>query len=127
MSDGSADTQETLEKKKIGDPMDVMRRVTVHSALQGEGLILGDSRSLTGYYARRDEFGRLMFDQCETTHKHLTDASRTTPNGVCLVSLEQLIPDEALNRRGKWVINIYFEPDDSVSTEKLSELVGASK
>ncbi len=105
MSDRSSDTQQTLIEKKIGDPLNVMSRVTAH-----DGVILGDSRSLTGYCARKDEFGRLVFDRCLTTHEHLTQS--TLPNSVCLVHLAQLIPEDALNRRGKWIINIYFEPDD---------------
>lgn len=69
------------------------------------------SANLNGYYASVDHFGRLNFMLCQNMHQHLTDCKSPGNQAKCLIPLGQLIPEELLNKKGKWEVSISFIPE----------------
>ena len=64
-------------------------------------------------YTRRDTFGRVYFDFCETGDQHML-APGVPPEGrrQCRTFLEDLVPELAFQKRGTISIIVQFKPDD---------------
>ncbi len=63
-----------------------------------------------GFFARRDTFGRIIFDTCPTMHHHLVDETQSDVRH--LMDVGQFFPEDTLNKKGDWQISIAFIPED---------------
>lgn len=71
----------------------------------------GAEKVLSGYYVRRDGFGRIVFDLCPSDHVHLTADPPTAgynQQGRCRVLLDQLVPEMLLGKKGRVTVKISF-------------------
>lgn len=81
--------------------------------------------SLEGFYARRDNFGRIVFDLCPTMRAHLTG---TNPSDARhLMHLGQFFSEEMLNVKGSFQISIAMVPDECPECDEHCEIENCDK